>query len=77
MEFDDFLLEETDFPKAEQFKQILDRCIASAGDDENVKAFFEQARAVMNRPIRVLRISDYNTTGLIGAETWCKGDSLV
>lgn len=73
VEFNDFEIEPEDYPKSEQFRDILEKCIVSAGDDQNVKSFFEQARELMNSPIRVLRISDFNTTGLVGADTGKKG----
>lgn len=74
VEFDDFTISSDEFPNSDQFKDILNKCLLSAGEDYNVKAFFEQALSFMYKPIRVLRISDFNTTGLKGAETGRKGD---
>lgn len=74
VEFDDFTISSDEFPNSEQFKDILKKCILSSGTDNNVKVFFKQALSLMDKPIRVLRISDFNTTGLKGAETGKKGE---
>ncbi len=74
VEFDDFTISSDEFPNSDQFKDILNKCLLSAGEDYNVKAFFEQALSFMYNPIRVLRISEFNTTGLKGAEPGIKGD---
>ena len=73
VEFEDFYISPNDFPNSEQFKDILDKCINSSADDKMVNEFFLQARGLMDKKIRVLRISDFNTTGLVGSETGKKG----
>ena len=68
VEFDDFYIEPQEFPGCNQFCDILEKCIASANDNEDVKRFFTQSKSIMKKKIHVLRISDFNTTGLDGAE---------
>ena len=75
VEFDDFLIQPDDFPGAKQFKDILDKCICSSKDNKLVSSFFSQAKQCLGQEIKVLRISDYNTTGLDGAESGNKGTS--
>lgn len=73
VEFDNFTIKQNEFKGYDEFKLILKQCIDSSKDDQNVKRFFEQAVSLMENPINVLRISDYNTTGLVGAETGERG----
>ncbi len=73
VEFDYFTIDKENFYGYEQFKDILGSCKQCAEDDANVRKFFEQAMSLMDKPINVLRISDFNTTGLVGAETGLKG----
>ena len=68
VEFEDFYIEPTSFPGYEDFSEILDKCIESSKNNDMVKKFFNQSKELLNKEIRVLRISDYNTTGLEGAE---------
>lgn len=67
VEFDDFYIEPFDFPNNEEFQEIIKKCIESS-NNEQTKEFFNNALNLLNNRIRVLRISDYNTTGLEGAE---------
>lgn len=75
VEFDDFLIQPYEFPGVVQFQRILDECINSAKDNKQVGSFFTQAKQCLNEKIKVVRISDSNTTGLEGAETGAKGTS--
>lgn len=68
VEFDDFFVEPSNFPNKVEFVSILDKCIESSENNDDVKKFFVQSKHVFDKPIRVLRISDFNTTGLDGAE---------
>lgn len=67
VEFDDFYIEPFEFPNNEEFKEIIKKCIESSNNNQT-KEFFNNAIELLNNKIRVLRISDYNTTGLEGAE---------
>jgi hypothetical protein len=55
------------FPEADQFRRILKACEKYWESNQAAKKFFRNALKVMSgKTIRVLRVSDYNTTGLIG-----------
>ncbi len=55
------------FPGADQFTQILDACAKYWDTNEAVRKFFRKALKVMKGDsVRVLKASDYNTTGLLG-----------
>lgn len=73
VEIDQFVIAPSEFPCQAQFERILHKCIESNEGDKEVVEFFKQAVEIMNEPIRVLRISDYNTTGLVGAENGQRG----
>jgi hypothetical protein len=58
-----------DFPCIEELKSRTEICLSKAEADGAAKAieFFSEAKRVLNAPaIPVLRISDENTTGLVG-----------
>lgn len=73
VKFDDFEISKSQFPNGNQFEDILGKCIENNKSDTMVVNFFKQAKDLMNKSIKVMRISDFNTTGLIGAETGEKG----
>ncbi len=55
------------FPGADQFKKILDACAKYWETNEAARKFFRKALKVMRGDsLRVLKASDYNTTGLLG-----------
>jgi hypothetical protein len=55
------------FPEAEDFERILKACAKYWEANEATKKFLRNASKVVRTPtIRVLKASDYNTTGLLG-----------
>ncbi len=59
----------TDFPSIDQFRWTARLCLkkATRPKNEKEKGFFEQAvRALESPEIKILRISDFNTTGVTG-----------
>lgn len=69
VEFDTFTIENKDFPDKEGFEVVLQKCLDYCKDDKNTKAssFFKKAISRLNdKKISMLRISDFNTTGLRG-----------
>src|SRR2546425_8036872 len=55
------------FPGADQFTQILDACTKYWETNESARKFFRKALKLMGGDsLRVLKASDYNTTGLLG-----------
>ncbi len=76
VEFSTFSINSTDFPDKEGFTDILKRCSDFCKDNKNQKTFnfFKNALDKLNgRKLNMLRISDFNTTGLKGND-W---DNLV
>ena len=69
------------FPQIDRLKSSIAACLRKArvASDEKEIAFFEQATTVLESgPLKVLRISDSNTTGLLGPdETGTPFHSLV
>ena len=68
-----FKIQPEDFPGCEELKECIHKCIDTVqhnnANDTTPLNFYEQALQLLEKPISVLRISDYNTTGLIGADT--------
>ena len=57
------------FPFEDKFKNILKACKDYWISNSDAKEFFEKALDVVKKEkIRVLKVSDYNTTGLTGSE---------
>lgn len=59
----------TDFPSIDQFRWTARLCLkkATRPKNEKEKGFFEQAVRALELPeIKILRISDFNTTGVTG-----------
>ena len=63
VDFDFFQVTQDEIPGGRQLGNIFDRCITASKGDPVATGFFQQAQN------DVLRISDHNTTGLVGAET--------
>lgn len=60
----------TNFPGIEDMRKILDKCRMfwkNQDDDKTLKFINDAAREIKDGGIFVLRVSDYNTTGLKGA----------
>jgi hypothetical protein len=58
-----------EIPNLAEYRKTVDACLREAEEEEDVKeiSFFRQARELLSRPeIPVLKICDYNTTGLTG-----------
>ena len=69
VDFDFFQVTQDEIPGGRQLGNIFDRCITASKGDPVATGFFQQAQKLMKGKIDVLRISDHNTTGLVGAET--------
>ncbi|WP_419959479.1 hypothetical protein [Psychrobacillus sp. BM2] len=69
VEFRSFQLQTTDFPNHQEFLKVFDNCDATwKGHNEKCEKFIEQAKDILSQPtISFLRISDFNTKGLEGA----------
>ena len=71
VEFNTFTLDKTDFPDVYGFTEILGKCLDYSKNNVNHKTplFFETALNRINKDkIKMLRISDFNTTGLKGSD---------
>lgn len=71
VEFSTFLLNKTNFPDRDGFQDILERCLDYCKSDKTQKAstFFKRAiDYIAKSQIPMLRISDFNTTGLKGRD---------
>jgi len=69
--FEVMKIQKSDFPKDEQFEQILHLCkdLWSKGKDDKARDFFEHVvEKFKEGRIKVLKISDYCTTGLEGGD---------
>lgn len=73
VEFEIFEVRSDKIPGMKDLKDSFRKCIKAASGDPAAEAFFNQALEKAEQPVRVLRISDFNTTGLVGAETGEKG----
>ena len=69
VDFDFFQVTQDEIPGGRQLGNIFDRCITASKGDPVATGFFQQAQKLMKGKIDVLRISDHNTTRLVGAET--------
>lgn len=72
VEFCDFRIPVEKFPGIEEFKVIIDKCLENK-EDNDIQDIFGNAKRCLGNDIRVLRISDFNTCGLIGADDGRKG----
>ena len=69
VDFDFFQVTQDVIPGGGQLSDIFDCCIEASKGDPVATKFFQQAQKLMKGKIDVLRISDHNTTGLVGADT--------
>lgn len=69
VDFDFFQVTQDEIPGGGQLSDIFDCCIEASKGDPVATKFFQQAQKLMKGKIDVLRISDHNTTGLVGADT--------
>lgn len=68
VEFNSFSIPVNEFPGKKRFESILGYCNDMTKDNDALE-FIKKAKDIFNKSeIKVLRISDYNTTGLIGAK---------
>ncbi|WP_194841055.1 hypothetical protein [Sporosarcina cascadiensis] len=71
VEFSSFQLSKTAFPNHQEFLRVFDNCEATwKGHNVKCEKFIEQAKDILSQPsINFLRISDFNTKGLEGANS--------
>ncbi|CAD2072287.1 hypothetical protein [Phocicoccus pinnipedialis] len=68
--FDRFSIESKDFPGIEKFRENHEYAEQTWRDNSQALEYIEKAKKVLNAPrINFLKISDYNTKGLLGADT--------
>lgn len=71
VEFNEFLIDVNDIPDKTNLNNALGKCLDFWKENNNTKGqnFFKKALDIMNRDkVEVLRVSDYNTIGLEGAD---------
>ena len=62
-------LKQSDIPDRKKLSLTFERCAEYWAHQAKPKAFFERAAALVNgKTITALRVSDYNTTGVTGAD---------
>lgn len=67
--FDLIQISKNDIPKIDEYENIFSRCYEYWEGNEKAKSFFSTALNMLQQDdIPVLKISDYNTTGLTGAQ---------
>src|ERR1700675_668748 len=67
--FDVVTMKSAEFPSIDEFRKTARLCLTKAAKSkkEKEKGFFEQAVRALDAPeIKILRISDFNTTGVRG-----------
>lgn len=71
VEFHKFMLTTNEFPGKQEILNILDKCEETwKGKNKKSEEFIKQAKKLLNdQKLSFLRISDFNTKGLEGAET--------
>lgn len=58
-----------EFPGIDEYRDALNRCLERWGSERKSRNFFENALKLLHQDkIRFLRVSDFNTTGLTGAD---------
>ena len=68
-------LKKDELPGAKELANIFEKCIEYFNEDRKVNSFFNNAKEIINQKfIEVLKISDYNTTGLRGDDHDKKGE---
>lgn len=76
VEFVKFQIPTENMPDIDGFRDVIRKCKYSNQNEPDAVRFFENAETVLSQAtIDVLRISDYRTRGLEGAETCEKGTS--
>lgn len=74
VEFEIKELPASSFPEKDKYINILKQCIEYWKENSKTVSFFEQALNIMEaETIKFLKISDYNTTGLTGADLGHQG----
>lgn len=71
IEFSSFSLDNNQLPDYNTLKNAINSCLEFWTEQNNKKTieFFKKAASIIeNKSIKVLRISDYNTTGLLGSD---------
>lgn len=72
--FDKFKMEKEKYPDIKNYRNILIKCLKSNKGENDAEIFFKRAiETIDNDNINIMRISDYNTIGLKGADTGEKG----
>lgn len=78
VEFKEFSMSVEDFPGRSSFSKSIHACLDD-NEDEDARKFFQQAVDKIDGKegdfFKVLRVSDFNTVGLQGAETGEKGSN--
>lgn len=76
VEFKKFSIAPNEFPGIKEYKDIIDKCMNSDESnrtDTDIQDIFGNAQQVLSGNVDVLRISDFNTCGLLGAVEGQKG----
>lgn len=73
VEFSQFKINTSEFPDNNNFYEVLNKCYSSNQDDPDPESFFKNALNIFTNKLNIMRISDYNTTGLTGSDTCKKG----
>jgi len=73
VEFDRFFIKAEDFPDVQSYRDVVEKCIKTeeeeTGVDATALARLKSYRRTLKDKICILRVSDYNTTGLLGSKT--------
>lgn len=71
VEFVNFQIDKENFPNHSEFLSIMNKCLSTwNGYNKKSEEFIQQSLEILNKDqIQFLRISDFNTRGLEGAET--------
>lgn len=68
--FSSFTIDRFSIPLVDDLEAVIDKAKAFSINEEKANKFYDEAIKCINSPkIRVLKISDYNTTGLDGGDT--------
>jgi hypothetical protein len=69
IEFNWFNIRKEVIPDYQEYESILKLCLKSNETDLDCQPYFKRALEILNSDIPVMRISDFNTRGLTGADT--------
>ena len=70
VEFNGYCIDNIAIPGYEELLDIVKKAKKYAYDDEKAEKFYEEAIACLDNPkVYILKISDYNTSGLTGGDT--------